>query len=120
MRLYVGNLSYTTSEDTLREAFSNYGEVVSVQIMKDKFTETSKGFGFVEMADDVMGERGIGGMNGKSVDGRRIRVSEAVEKPKRDGARRFIKNDSERGERRPRSFRGDDRRAEKHSSAEEY
>ncbi|MBQ4377575.1 MAG: RNA-binding protein [Treponema sp.] len=97
MRLYVGNLSYATTEDTLREKFSNYGEVVSVQIMKDRFTEQSKGFGFVEMADDIMGERGIGGMNGKDVDGRRIRVSVAVDKPKREGgARKFFKRDDER------------------------
>ena len=101
MKLYVGNLSYTTTEDTLREAFSNYGEVVSVQIMKDKFTEQSKGFGFVEMENDIMGERGIGGMNGKSVDGRRIRVSVAVDKPKREGgARSFIKEDGDRPRRR--------------------
>ncbi|MCR4823574.1 MAG: RNA-binding protein [Treponema sp.] len=107
MRLYVGNLSYSTTEETLREAFSNYGEVVSVQIMKDKFTEQSKGFGFVEMADDIMGERGIGGMNGKSVDGRRIRVSPAVDKPRRPaGARRFFKKDGESGESFERPSRG--------------
>lgn len=93
MKLYVGNLSYSTTEETLREAFSNYGEVVSVQIIKDRFTEQSKGFGFVEMATEIMGERGIGGMNGKPVDGRRIRVSEAVEKPViEEGARKFFKD----------------------------
>ena len=101
MRLYVGNLSYTTTEDTLREAFSNYGDVVSVMIMKDKFTEQSKGFGFVEMATETMGERAIGGMNGKSIDDRRIRVSVAVDKEKREGSsRRFFKNDGERPQRR--------------------
>ena len=83
MKLYVGNLSYTTTEDTLRENFSNYGEVVSVTIMKDRYTEQSKGFAFVEMANDTMGERGIGGMNGKTVDGRRLRVSPAVEKARK-------------------------------------
>lgn len=93
MRLYVGNLSYSTTEETLREAFSNYGEVVSVQIIKDRFTEQSKGFGFVEMASEIMGERGIGGMNGKTVDGRRIRVTEAVDKPRASGgAKKFFKD----------------------------
>lgn len=92
MKLYVGNLSYSTTEDTLREAFSNYGDVVSVTIMKDRFTEQSKGFGFVEMATDIMGERGIGGMNGKTIDGRRLRVSEAVEKKQsNNGAKQFFK-----------------------------
>ena len=104
MKLYVGNLSYSTTEDTLRERFSNYGDVASVRIMKDKFTEQSKGFGFVEMANELMGERAIGGMNGKDVDGRRIRVSVAVEKPKREGgARKFFKN----GEENTRDFRNE-------------
>ena len=146
MRLYVGNLSYTTTEDTLREAFSNYGDVTSVTVMKDKFTEQSKGFGFIEMDTDIMGERAIGGMNGKDIDGRRIRVSVAVERPKRDGgAKKFFKGADDRprrnfGERRDRGerserfgerdrkpFRGDrerkpyrDFRDERRPSADEY
>ena len=113
MKLYVGNLSYTTTEDTLREAFSNYGDVVSVSIIKDRFTGQSKGFGFVEMQNDIMGERGIGGMNGKDIDGRRLRVSVAVDKPQGEGeARRFLKDsDGERPRRfdgeRPRRFDGE-------------
>ena len=92
MKLYVGNLSYTTNENTLRERFSNYGEVTSIKIMKDKFTNQSKGFAFIEMANDKMGERAIGGMNGKDVDGRRLRVSLAVEKLKKSGVKKFFKN----------------------------
>ena len=93
MKLYVGNLSYETTEDTLREAFSNYGHVVSVRIMRDRYTEQSKGFAFVEMGTEIQGERGIGGMNGKMLDGRRLRVSVAVDKPdfdkrETDGGRR--------------------------------
>ncbi|MBQ7538891.1 RNA-binding protein [Treponema sp.] len=116
MRLYVGNLSYTTTEDTLRQAFSNYGDVISVMIMKDKFTEQSKGFGFVEMGTDIMGERAIGGMNGKPLDDRRIRVSAAVDKPRRFGdSRKSFENDGERPRRRfgdgeRRSFRDGDRK----------
>lgn len=121
MRLYVGNLSYTTTENTLREAFSNYGDVVSVQIMKDKFTEASKGFGFVEMGTEIQSERAIGGMNGKPVDGRRIRVSEALEKPKREGgARKFVKRDGERRERFDREKRGRSTYGDRDSNAEEY
>lgn len=115
MKLYIGNLSYTTTEDTLREAFSNYGDVVSVYITKDKFTEQSKGFGFVEMGTDQQSERAIGGMNGKDIDGRRIRVSVAVDKPRREGgAKKFFKDGEERSPRRfhddgERSFRGERR-----------
>lgn len=110
MKLYAGNLSYTTTEDSLREAFSNYGTVVSVTIMMNKVTGQSKGFGFIEMETDIMGERAIGGMNGKDVDGRRIRVSEAVEKPKQEGgARSFIKKNSDRNDRRERRPYGEKR-----------
>lgn len=80
MKLYVGNLSYDTTEDTLKTLFSNYADVASVSIAKDRFTQQSKGFGFVEIEDETKAQRAIGGMNGKDVDGRRIRVSEAVEK----------------------------------------
>ena len=108
MKLYIGNLSYTTTEDTLREAFSNYGDVVSVFITKDKFTEQSKGFGFIEMGTEQQGERAIGGMNGKDVDGRRLRVSVAVEKKRSsEAARRYTDDNGERSE-RPRRFHNDD------------
>lgn len=82
MRLYVGNLSYSTTEETLKTLFSNYADVASVSIAKDRFTQQSKGFGFIEIEDEIKAQRAIGGMNGKDVDGRRIRVSEAVEKPR--------------------------------------
>lgn len=82
MKLYVGNLSYNTTEETLKTLFSNYADVASVQIMRDRFTQQSKGFGFIEIEDEIKAQRAIGGMNGKEVDGRRIRVSEAVEKPR--------------------------------------
>lgn len=111
MRLYVGNLSYDTTEDTLREAFSKYGHVISVLIMRDRYTWSSKGFGFVEMATDLTGERAIGGMNGKSVDGRRIRVSLAIDRPEYsgDGERRNSFRDDEDDGRGGRYSR-DDRR----------
>ena len=81
MNIYVGNISYSTKEDDLREAFGEFGEVSSVKIITDRETGRSKGFGFVEMADDAAGEKAIEEMNGKEVGGRALRVNEA--RPKR-------------------------------------
>ncbi len=118
MKLYVGNLSYSTTEDTLRTLFSNYADVVSVKIKEDEYTGHSKGFGFIEVEDEIKAQRAIGGMNGKDVDGRRIRVCEAVENPRRrPGARPGSRSDfggERRFERRgdrdfSRGFDGDSR-----------
>ncbi len=76
-KLYVGNLSYDTTEDELREAFSAHGEVTSVAVIKDKFSGRSKGFGFVEMANDGEADAAVGALNGKEIGGRALRVSEA-------------------------------------------
>lgn len=76
-KLYVGGVSYSTSEDGLRAAFSAFGEVASVAIIMDKMTGRSKGFGFVEMATDEGAKAAIDGMNGKELDGRKLTVNEA-------------------------------------------
>jgi len=81
-KIYVGNLNYATTEDTLSSLFSQYGEVVSTVIIKDRYTEQSKGFGFVEMADDAAADAAITTLNGKEVDGRRVRVNVAEDKPR--------------------------------------
>jgi len=83
-KLYVGNLSYQTTEDTLRREFSAYGEVLSCSIIVDRYTNQSKGFGFVEFAEDQSAEAAIGGMNGQSLDGRQLKVNEALDKPRQD------------------------------------
>lgn len=85
-KLYVGNLSYTTTEDSLQSAFAAFGTVVSVAIIKDKFSGRSKGFGFVEMSTDEEAAAAIDGMNGKEVDGRALTVNEA--RPMEDRPRR--------------------------------
>lgn len=77
MNIYVGNLSYDTTEDRLRELFAEYGEVVSVSLINDRDTGRSKGFGFVEMADRSAGEEAIKGINDREVDGRALRINEA-------------------------------------------
>ncbi len=81
-KIYIGNLSYSTSEDTLKNTFANYGEVVSAVIIRDRYTQQSKGFGFVEMADEQAAEAAIGGLNNQELDGRRLRVNHAESKPR--------------------------------------
>jgi cold-inducible RNA-binding protein len=88
MKLYVGNLSFDTTEDELRDAFSSHGEVVSVNIVKDKFTDRSKGFAFVEMANSEEGQAAIRELNGAELGGRQIKVDEARPPRDRDQRRR--------------------------------
>jgi len=76
-RLYVGSLPYSVTETTLRDLFTPLGEVTQVNIITDRETGQSKGFGFVEMADDEAAKQAISQMNGKTVDNRQIQVSEA-------------------------------------------
>lgn len=90
MNIYVGNLSYDVTEDELRKAFENFGQVTSVTIIKDSQTGKAKGFGFVEMPDEEEAKAAIMGMNGKELKGRKLNVNKA--RPR-----------SERGERRPKS-----------------
>ncbi|ANE32882.1 RNA-binding region RNP-1 [Campylobacter hyointestinalis] len=77
INIYVGNLSYRMSEAELREAFSEFGEVTRAKIVKDKETNRSKGFGFVEMSTDAEAKKAIEAMNGKDIGGRALRVNEA-------------------------------------------
>jgi len=83
-KLYVGNLSYNTREATLGEMFQAYGQVDSVKIITDRDTGNSKGFGFVEMGSEAEARAAIAGMNGRDVDGRQVKVNEAMDKPRRD------------------------------------
>lgn len=76
-KLYVGNLSYGTTDDSLREAFSEAGSVTSASVITDRATGRSKGFGFVEMASDADAEKAISMWNGKDLDGRTLVVNEA-------------------------------------------
>jgi RNA recognition motif-containing protein len=83
-KLYVGNLSYNTYEDGLRAAFQNYGTVASAKIITDRDSGQSKGFGFVEMGSDDEARAAINGLNGQDIDGRAIKVNEAMDKPRND------------------------------------
>ena len=83
MKLYVGNLSYNAGENDLRELFGAFGAVESVAVITDRDTGRSKGFGFVEFANDAEGQAAIAGLNGKEVSGRALTVSLA--RPKTEG-----------------------------------
>ena len=83
MKLYVGNLSYSTGENELRELFSQHGEVTSVAVITDRDSGRSKGFGFVEFANDAEAQAAISALNGKDMAGRSLTVSEA--RPKGEG-----------------------------------
>lgn len=84
-KLYIGGLSYDTSEGTLREKFSEAGTVESATVITDRMSGRSKGFGFVEMSSDAEAEKAIEMFNGKELDGRTITVNEA--RPKEAGSR---------------------------------
>jgi RNA recognition motif-containing protein len=79
-RLYVGNLSFRTSSDGLRDAFAQYGEVTDVHLVTDRQTGQPRGFGFVTMGTSEAAQAAIAGMNGSSLEGRELRVNEAEER----------------------------------------
>jgi len=83
-KLYVGNLSYSTTEDGLRSLFADFGNVTSAKIVFDRETGNSKGFGFIEMGTDEEATAAIAGTNGREFKGRQLRVNEAMDKPRRD------------------------------------
>ncbi len=96
MNIYVGNMSYEITEEDLRLAFEAFGQVESANIIKDKYSGESKGFGFVEMPSKAEGQSAIDGLNGKEFKGRTLNVNEA--RPRADsrggrggrgGGRRF-------------------------------
>lgn len=83
MNIYVGNLDYNLQESELEEVFAEFGQVDSVKIIKDRFTDRSKGYGFVEMADEGEAQNAIEQLDGKLVNGRNLRVNKA-RPPKKD------------------------------------
>ncbi len=82
MNIYVSNLSFNVEDDDLRGFFEEYGDVSSAKVIMDKFTQRSRGFGFVEMPDDASAEKAIAELNGAHVEGRAINVT--VAKPREE------------------------------------
>ncbi|MBN1521178.1 MAG: RNA-binding protein [Candidatus Aureabacteria bacterium] len=83
MNIYTGNLSYEVTEEDLKQAFEAFGDVESVKIIKDKYTDRSKGFGFVEMPNDENAQSAIDGLNDTEIKGRKLLVNKA--RPRTEG-----------------------------------
>ena len=99
MNIYVGNISFTTTEEDLRQAFEAFGTVTLATILKDKLTNRSRGFGFVEMPDTAQAAAAIAGLNGQLLGGRELNISEArprTEANDRDRNRSFGGNRDKR------------------------
>ena len=79
-KIYVGNLNYSSTEEQLEQLFASYGSVVSAVIVTDKYTDQSKGFGFIEMADEDAATAAISALNGTEFDNREIRVDHASDR----------------------------------------
>jgi RNA recognition motif-containing protein len=84
-KLYVGNLAYSVRDESLHQAFSQFGTVTSAKVMMDRDTGRSKGFGFVEMGSDAEAQSAINGMNGQAIEGRAVVVNEARPREERPG-----------------------------------
>lgn len=83
MNIYVGSLSPSVSEETLRQLFEKHGDVTSVKIMKDKFTQEPRGFGFIEMPNDEEAQKAMATLNGYDLEGQKLRVNQALPQEKR-------------------------------------
>jgi RNA recognition motif-containing protein len=84
-RIYVGNLSFNTTSDTIREEFTKYGEVTDVHVVMDRDTGRPRGFAFVTMGSDAEAQKAISSVNGQTIDGRALRVNEAEERNRGGG-----------------------------------
>ena len=85
MNIYVSNLSFNVQDEDLKSYFADYGEVTSAKVITDKFTNRSRGFGFVEMSDDEAAQKAITELDGATVDGRAIKVNVAKPREERSG-----------------------------------
>ena len=109
MNIYVGNLSYSTTDEDLRETFEAFGKVDSARVIIDKMTSRSKGFGFVEMGNSSEAQAAISGLNGKDLGGRTLNVNEARPKTEGGGGGRGGDHGGGRGGYRGGGGRGGDR-----------
>ena len=88
MKIYVGQLPYTMTEDELKEMFSEYGEIASLNLIMDRYSGQSKGFGFIDMPDNSEADKAIKALNKTMLKGREIKVNQAEERRKKSKFRR--------------------------------
>lgn len=88
MNIYVGQLPYSVTEDELRNMFTEFGEVASINLIKDRFSGQSKGFGFIDMPSNSEADKAIKALNKSSLNGREIKVNQAEQRKKKDTRRR--------------------------------
>ena len=93
MNIYIGNLSYNTTEDTLKSLFAEFGDVETVKVIKDRFSGRPKGFGFIEMPSNSEADQAIKALNGNRIDGNHIKVKPADSGGKRRKKRSFRRRD---------------------------
>ncbi|HEX8358219.1 MAG TPA: RNA-binding protein [Segetibacter sp.] len=96
MNIFVSNLSFNIQDEDLKDFFSDYGEVTSAKIITDRETQQSRGFGFVEMADDAAAAKAIAELNEATIEGRTIRVTEAKPREDRPARSNYQSNNSSR------------------------
>jgi len=96
MNIYVSNLSFAVQDEDLKGYFEDYGVVTSAKVIMDKYTNRSKGFGFVEMSDDAAGQKAIAELDGATVDGRAIKVNIAKPKEERPARKPSYSNSNNR------------------------
>ena len=105
MNIYVSNIPYSATDDSLRDAFAAFGVVQSARIIKDRMTGRSRGFGFVEMPDDEEGRKALEGLNTAEMDGRRINAREARPREEGNGGAPRGQGNGDRGAPRQREAR---------------
>ncbi len=93
MNIYIGNLSYNTTEDTLKSLFAEFGDVETVKVIKDRFSGRPKGFGFIEMPSNSEADKAIKALNGNRIDGNHIKIKPADSGGKRRKKRSFRRRD---------------------------
>ncbi len=92
MNIYVSNLSFNVQDEDLKDYFQDYGEVTSAKVITDKFTNRSRGFGFVEMSDEAAAQKAIKELNGAMVDGRSMSVTVAKPREERSNTKKSFSN----------------------------